>query len=287
MHEFHGNTVFMEGATRWSDTEKGFYFAESAWIPVGRIWQVQAQSRPGGLRMAQKRGNAVLTQCGRCEVPKAEKFCRAEKGKGPASCPSLHKRELVKASRENTPPEEVVFARQAAIQESVGYRNRDKGYGHVTPEKPRIVEIVEFAKRMGYKHLGLIFCGGAQREGEIVHEILETNGFTVTSVMCKAGKVPKSSYGVTQEQHVDQTKPVETVCNPKFQALVVNEVGVDFNILVNLCVGHDSIALMHLEAPTTVLSVKDRVTGHSPLVPIYQYDSYYRYLKYPLPLDDL
>ncbi len=237
--------------------------------------------------MAREKEDAPQSQCGRCTIPRIEKFCRAEKGRGPDNCPSLRKRKLVEESMDGMLPAEIEFARQASIQEGSGYGNRDKGHAYNTPEKPRIVEIVEFAKRMGYRHLGLIFCGGAQREGEIVHEILETNGFTVTSVMCKAGKVPKSFYGVIQKQHVDQTKPTETACNPKFQAMVANEAGVDFNILVNLCVGHDSITLMHLKAPTTVLSVKDRLTGHNPLAPIYMYDSYYRYLKKPLPLDDL
>jgi len=223
-----------------------------------------------------------LAQCGRCTIPREEKYCRAEKGKAPANCLSLHLKKLAEESNLNTPPEEMEFARQAAVQESTCYRNREKGYADMIPAKPRIVEIVEFAQRMGYRHLGLIFCGGAMREGGIVHEILETNGFIVTSVMCKAGKIPKSLYGVGQADLVDLTKTSETACNPKFQAMVANKAGVDFNILVNLCVGHDSLALKHLEAPVTVLSVKDRLTGHNPLAPIHMYDSYYRYLKKPL-----
>jgi uncharacterized metal-binding protein len=44
-------------------------------------------------------------------------------------------------------------------------------------------------------------------------------------------------------------------------------------------VAHDSLFFKHAEAPTTVLAVKDRVTGHNPLAAIYLSDSYYRKIK--------
>ena len=219
--------------------------------------------------------------CACCSVPSVEKYCRAARGKGPADCPSIHHKKAAEAALSDTPPGEMEFARQAALQECAGYA-RD-GHGGRIPVKPRIVEIVEFARRMGYTKLGLIFCGGLMQEGAIVQKILETNGFTVVSAMCKAGKVPKSAYGLTREQQVDVTKEAETACNPKFQAILTNEAKVDFNILLGLCVGHDSLALRHLKAPTTVLAVKDRLLGNNPLAAVYMYDSYYRHLKKPLP----
>jgi uncharacterized metal-binding protein len=57
------------------------------------------------------------------------------------------------------------------------------------------------------------------------------------------------------------------------------------NILLGLCVGHDSLVLAHLESPATIFAVKDRLLGHNPLAAIYQYDSYYAHLKKPLPKD--
>jgi enoyl-CoA hydratase/carnithine racemase len=39
----------------------------------------------------------------------------------------------------------------------------------------------------------------------------------------------------------------------------------DFNVLLGLCVGHDSLFLKYAEAPCTVLAVKDRMLGHNPL----------------------
>ena len=82
---------------------------------------------------------------------------------------------------------------------------------------------------------------------------------------------------------VDPGAAHETMCNPIFQALALNEARSEFNILLGLCVGHDSLFFKHATAMGTVLAVKDRLLGHNPLAAIYQYESYCRYLKQPLP----
>jgi uncharacterized metal-binding protein len=69
------------------------------------------------------------------------------------------------------------------------------------------------------------------------------------------------------------------MCNPVFQAKLLNHEKTELNILLGLCVGHDSIFFKYAEAPTTVLAVKDRVTGHNPLAAIYLSDSYYQKIK--------
>lgn len=68
------------------------------------------------------------------------------------------------------------------------------------------------------------------------------------------------------------------MCNPITQAYLLNEEKTEFNILLGLCVGHDSLFLKNAEAPCTVLAVKDRLLGHNPLAAIYTAESYYRAL---------
>ena len=51
---------------------------------------------------------------------------------------------------------------------------------------------------------------------------------------------------------------------------------VEFNILLGLCVGHDTLAIKYMDAPCTVLAVKDRVTGHNPIQAIYMANGYYK-----------
>lgn len=221
--------------------------------------------------------------CAACPYDWAVRYCRNAKGKAPGNCPSLRFREVAAAARAITLSEDnLEFARQASLQEAEGYGGRGDGYAGVRPAKPRIVEIVEFARRMGYRRLGLAFCIGLRKEAAVVQEIFVTNGFEVVSVACKAGAVPKSDMGITAQEQVDPGAAVESMCNPVFQAQLMNAEHTDFNVLLGLCVGHDSLFFKHADAPGTVLAVKDRVLGHNPLAAIQQYDGYYRYLKKPL-----
>ncbi len=98
--------------------------------------------------------------------------------------------------------------------------------------------------------------------------------------MCKAGGVPKEEIGLQEDEKV-HIGEFEAMCNPIFQAYTVNDAGTDFNILLGLCVGHDSLFLKYAKAPSTILAVKDRVTGHNPLAAIYLNGSYYRWVANP------
>ena len=68
------------------------------------------------------------------------------------------KKVLAEANRAYDDPDVREFARQASIQEAQCYANRDQKPYVMQPTKTRIVEIYEFARRMGYRRLGLAFC---------------------------------------------------------------------------------------------------------------------------------
>ncbi len=222
-----------------------------------------------------------LPGCALCPYDWSERYCRGRGGKGPANCPSLL-RDLAREALELVgEPALLQFSRNCSIQEAQAYGGRELGYEHIHPAKPRIQEIVEFAGRMGYRRLALIFCIGLRREAAIVHKMFDDYGFETVSVACKVGRIPKSELGLGREDHVDPGVEAETMCNPVMQALVANRSGAELNILLGLCVGHDSLFIRHAEAPITVLAVKDRLLGHNPLAAVYTYDSYYRSLKKP------
>lgn len=222
-----------------------------------------------------------VPECALCPYEWSERLCRTGKGKAPKNCPSLRHRELAKEALKivQNDPALLEFSRCASLQEAAGYGGRELGYEHIKPIKPRLLEVVEFAARMGYQRLGLAFCGGLRSEGEAVHRFFASKGFEVASLMCKSGSVPKSELGIDRDGQVDPSTESETMCNPVFQAMAANESKVDFNILLGLCVGHDSLFIKFAEAPVTVLAVKDRVLAHNPLAAVYQMDQYYRYLK--------
>jgi uncharacterized metal-binding protein len=219
--------------------------------------------------------------CAACRQPIAKRICYNPKGTGAKGCPTLNRQEiLAEANRVYADTVVCEFARQASRQEAEGYANRHERPYMLQPAKTRMVEICEFARKMGYHRLGLAFCIGLSREAAVVADILTGYGFEVISATCKAGRTPKETIGITDEEKIFQGSD-EAMCNPIFQAMLLNAEKTEFNILLGLCVGHDSLFFKYAGAPTTVLAVKDRVTGHNPLAAVYLSDSYYRKIRHP------
>jgi uncharacterized metal-binding protein len=214
--------------------------------------------------------------CAKCAV--VEKMCRLEKGRGPSFCPTKNEGPtLAEALEKYDDPEIKEFARTASVQEGACYAKRDAKPFVMIPTKSRIEELIEFSQRMGYKRLGLAFCGGLTLEASILSEILDKHGFEVISVSCKVGGVPKERIGIKDEEKI-RIGEFESMCNPIAQAKILNRAGTDFNIMLGLCLGHDSLFLKYVDGLTTVFAVKDRVTGHNPMAALYTHRSYYQRL---------
>lgn len=220
-----------------------------------------------------------VAQCAKCGIMTSKRVCVSSDGKGSKYCPTLTRAKiLTEANIEYENTDTLEFAYKASIQEAECYANRDQKPYVMQPSKTRIVEICEFAEKMGYNRLGLAFCLGLANEAGIVEKILIERGFDVISVLCKAGRTPKEAIGITDKDKIYRGTD-EAMCNPIFQAKLLNHSKTEFNIVLGLCVGHDSLFFKHTQAPTTVLAVKDRVTGHNPLAAIYLADSYYRKIR--------
>jgi uncharacterized metal-binding protein len=221
---------------------------------------------------------SVKPECAKCGIK--DKICESPGGQGPRFCPTLHPSQSVeKARQEYTKPEILLFAREACVQEAECFINRQVKPFVLQPVKPRVQETCEFAHRMGYKKLGIAFCGGLHKEALSLTRILEAQGFEVASVMFKVGRTPKEEIGLRDQDKVCIGE-FEAMCSPILQAALLNEEKTDFNILLGLCVGHDSLFLKYSHAYCTVLVAKDRVLGHNPCVALYTTESYYaRLLK--------
>ena len=137
---------------------------------------------------------------------------------------------------------------------------------------------MEFARRLNITHLGIATCVGLMHESTLLQKILEANGFRVSSVCCKVGSIPKEEIGL-QDQEKIHPGQYEALCNPIAQAELLGRTGTGLNIVVGLCVGHDSLFFLHSKAPVTVLVAKDRVTGHNPAAALYTSHSYYSRLN--------
>src|SRR5690606_2396900 len=124
-----------------------------------------------------------------------------------------------------------------SIQEGEGYGFKELGYNHVRPIKPRIEEVIEFARKMKYNRLGLVFCVGLRKEAAVVEKIFSSKGFDVVSVICKVGRLPKEEIAVRDDQKISIGQ-FESMCNPILQALILNDEKTELNVLMGLCVGH-------------------------------------------------
>ncbi|MGA2260453.1 MAG: DUF1847 domain-containing protein [Acidobacteriota bacterium] len=159
------------------------------------------------------------------------------------------------------------LALEAARTEAAGYcRNT------------RIQEIIEFAHRIGAGKIGIAHCVGLMQEAKVASEIFSAHGLEVHSICCKVGSFEKGRIGLKDEEKINPGT-FEALCNPIAQASLLARAGTELNVVIGLCVGHDSLFFMHSKAPVTVLVAKDRVLGHNPVAALYTSHSYYRRLK--------
>jgi uncharacterized metal-binding protein len=203
-----------------------------------------------------------------CPLCASRACCESGEGPFPKDCPTSGSDDddLLRAYAE---PPDADLAVQAARVEA-------GGYGRLT----RIEEIMDFARRSGFSRLGIAHCIGLQREAAVVRRVFLANGFRVEAVACKAGAIPKEAIGLSDDDKVSPGR-FESMCNPIGQARYLASAGSELNVLMGLCVGHDSLFFRHSQAPVTVLAVKDRVLGHNPLAAVYQADGYYRDRLFP------
>lgn len=136
----------------------------------------------------------------------------------------------------------------------------------------RVQEIMEFARKIGAHKIGIANCIGLIREARIFAEILRANGFEAYAVICKVAGKAKSSIGIPKE--CENIGPA--MCNPILQARLLNNAHTDLNVVIGLCVGHDSLFYKYSDAYVTTLVTKDRVTGNNPAAALYTAKSYYR-----------
>ena len=180
----------------------------------------------------------------------------------PKNCP-IRRQELMEASFAVYEKEEFLrFYQVSAEVEAAGYTRW-----------PRLKETIEFAKRMGYRKLGLAFCAGLAEEAKIVAGVLRRNDFEVVSVICKSGSAPKERVGIPDEMKVEPGT-YEPMCNPVGQAMLLNEQKTEFNLALGLCVGHDALFCRHSDALVTTLVAKDGAMGHNHCAAIYTANSY-------------
>ena len=168
------------------------------------------------------------------------------------------------------------------LEEAMRLYTEDEGNSRVTKlsarveyenycKMTRVEEIAEFAKKMEFKKLGIATCVGLISEARAAASIFRSHGFEVVGFGCKVGAQRKTSVGVDAE--CEKVGP--NMCNPILQAKLLNAEKTELNVVIGLCVGHDSLFYKYSDALCTTLVTKDRVLGHNPAAALYQIKTYY------------
>jgi uncharacterized metal-binding protein len=139
-------------------------------------------------------------------------------------------------------PEVRRVARVAALVEATGYRRWR-----------RSEEVIEFARRMDYHKLGVAFCSDMARVAGLYIDVLKDNGFETVSAGNLQGE-----------------------CEPVVQAALCNDRGTELNVLLGMCVGHDSMFIRHSKVWVTCLVAKDRFLVHNPVGALYGVRGFFR-----------
>lgn len=209
-------------------------------------------------------------KCAKCKP----KYCVqgiTEETPLPSFCPIKNFKSLINKATEKYQSEEILpFYLNSALTEKECYDEKSaREEGKLIPVRPRIREIAEFAKKMGVKKIGIAFCSGLSDEAARANAILEKHGFEICSAICSCGAIDKIELGVPHDYKIRNPEEFEAACNPLLQAELLNQAETGINIIIGLCVGHDMLFTMNSKAPVTTLIVKDRFTGHNPLVSLY------------------
>lgn len=126
----------------------------------------------------------------------------------------------------------------------------------------RIEEIAEFALDRNWARIGLAYCYGMEAEATMVSRILRSRGLRMEAVSCSTGALAQEEVNAQSQLH-------KVSCNPLGQAAQIRSAKVDLVVTMGLCLGHDILFQQALEGtPCTTLVVKDRTSGHAPLVAI-------------------
>ncbi len=129
----------------------------------------------------------------------------------------------------------------------------------------RLTELVYYCLDMNYREIGIAFCMDLIEPAEILTGLLR-RFFDVHPVCCKIGGKRESD--ALGDGAAAQGR-ARIICNPVLQAETLNRIGTEFNVIVGLCIGMDSIFTQLSRAPVTTLFVKDKSLANNPIGAVY------------------
>ena len=136
----------------------------------------------------------------------------------------------------------------AAFSAHIGHREKTS----------HLEETIVFAKKFGARKIGIAACISLADEARAAAQVFRKQGFEVVGAICKIGCITFADLSVPP----DERGPEAVLCNPLYQAQVLNAENTDLNVVIGLCTGHDALFLKYADAPCTVLTAKDFKFDH-------------------------
>jgi uncharacterized metal-binding protein len=128
-------------------------------------------------------------------------------------------------------------------------------YEHTSMNANRIDEIMNFARGINFKRLGIAHCITFTNEAHLLKTYF-SKYFDVYTVDCKYGHIPKKDLIGGSGNRI--------LCNPAGQAEYLNKHNTELNISMGLCVGHDMIFSKKSNGLVTNLFDKDFTNNNNP-----------------------
>ncbi len=128
-------------------------------------------------------------------------------------------------------------------------------YDYTSMSSNRIEEIINFARGINFKRIGIAHCITFSYEAKLLEDYF-SKYFEVYTVDCKYGRISKNELLGGANGRI--------LCNPAGQADFLNKKNTDLNISMGLCVGHDMIFSKISHGLVTNLFDKDFTNNNNP-----------------------
>lgn len=223
-------------------------------------------------------------QCSKCNV----RACTVDSsghplpGESPSWCPMKTKADVIKQAMAKYTDEDRKVAHVAAVVESEAYLREPWG---LRPFATRILEIINFAQKMGCKKIGIACCFAMVWDARVLANIFLNRGFSVLVRLCKVLEVQNTKFLGLKDEETLVPGGFQPMCNPITQVDSLKDSGCELIVVFGECTGHDALAGKFSQVPLTFLGVKDRVLAQNPVVALTSsWNQYHRKLTRKEPL---
>lgn len=224
-------------------------------------------------------------RCAKCNVRACTVDASGHRysGEAPSWCPMKAKADVIKQAMAKYTDKNRKIAHTAAVVESEAYLREPRG---LKPFATRVLEIINFAKKMEYKKIGIACCFAGVWDARVLANIFLNRGFSVLVRLCKVLEVKNTKFLDLKDEETLVPGGFQSMCNPIAQVDCLKDSGCDLIVVFGECTGHDALAAKFSQVPLTFLGVKDRVLAHNPVVAVTcPWNQYYRKLTRKEPLE--